>query len=272
MLMRPYRFVVAGGSLLLDTYSTDAAYSVRLIRTAYSGALVRIRRSSDSAEKDFYPDGSNELSMSSEDGAATSLSTWISTDSGYIVKWYNQGTGGSTYDLDQTTAGDQPRIVNAGSLEVQNGKASINFTGANERLVDTSSDYDGSTLDSFFLVWNCVNTNSRIMTTDASSSGLRNISSNTIKTRGTSDITIVGSGTTQGQTLYTSIAVDPCATYYDNNAGSTGNQGSYINGKLTFGNTSNAAGYLQEAVLYTTDQTSNRVAIQTDINGHYSIW
>ena len=67
---------------LLDDYgSATVAFSVRWLNSSYSGALVRIRRSSDSAEKDFYPDSNNELSMSSEDGAGTSLSSWISTDS-----------------------------------------------------------------------------------------------------------------------------------------------------------------------------------------------
>jgi hypothetical protein len=41
-------------SLLLDTYSGAAvAYSLRKLRTAYSGSAIRVRRSSDNAEQDF---------------------------------------------------------------------------------------------------------------------------------------------------------------------------------------------------------------------------
>ena len=53
---------------LLDTYGgAAAAYSVRLLKSDYSGALVEIRRSSDNAVKSFYPDANNELSLTSED-------------------------------------------------------------------------------------------------------------------------------------------------------------------------------------------------------------
>lgn len=40
--------------LLLDTYSgATVAYSLRKLRTAYSGSAIRVRRSSDNAEQDF---------------------------------------------------------------------------------------------------------------------------------------------------------------------------------------------------------------------------
>ncbi len=43
-----------GASLLLDTYTGAAvAYSLRQLRTAYTGAAIRVRRSSDNAEQDI---------------------------------------------------------------------------------------------------------------------------------------------------------------------------------------------------------------------------
>ena len=43
-----------GASLLLDTYTGAAvAYSLRKLRTAYTGAAIRVRRSSDNAEQDI---------------------------------------------------------------------------------------------------------------------------------------------------------------------------------------------------------------------------
>ncbi len=41
-------------SLLLDTYTgASVAYSLRQLRTAYTGAAIRVRRSSDNAEQDI---------------------------------------------------------------------------------------------------------------------------------------------------------------------------------------------------------------------------
>lgn len=49
---RPYGG--GGASLLLDTYTGAAvAYSLRQLRTAYTGAAIRVRRSSDNAEQDI---------------------------------------------------------------------------------------------------------------------------------------------------------------------------------------------------------------------------
>ena len=106
--------------------------SVILQYPAYAGALVKIRRSSDNAEKDFYPDGSDELSLTSEDGAGTSLTTWIGANSGYVTTFYDQ-SGNARHGV-QTTASAQPRIVNAGALETLNGKAAIYFDGVDDGM------------------------------------------------------------------------------------------------------------------------------------------
>ena len=137
-IINAYRY--SGFTGLLDDYgSAKTAYSVRWLNSSYSGALMRIRRSSDNAEKDFYPDSSNELSMSSEDGAGTSLSSWISTDSGYVAVWYDQSGNGN--DMTQTTAGDQPRIVNAGSLETDpdNGVVALFCDGSGDEFDITTT-------------------------------------------------------------------------------------------------------------------------------------
>ena len=98
----------------LDTYTADMAVSLRLLRTAYTGALIKIRRSSDNAEKDFYPDDNSVISLASEDGSGTSLSTWIASSDGYVVKMYDQT--GNGLDLSQTTSSRQPKIVSSGSM------------------------------------------------------------------------------------------------------------------------------------------------------------
>ena len=119
---------------LLDTYSgAAAAYSVRLLSSTYTGALVEIRRSSDNALKSFYPDTNNELSLSSEDGAGTSLSSWIGSDNGYVRTWYDQS--GNSNDATQTSASGQPIIINSGSLVLSNSKPTLQSIDVNTSLL-----------------------------------------------------------------------------------------------------------------------------------------
>ena len=88
--------------LLLDTYPALAAYSTRKLRSAYSGSAMRVRRETDNVEQDigFV---NNQLDTSS-------LNTFLGSAAGSVVKWYNQGTGGTTNDIFQNTAGAQPKI------------------------------------------------------------------------------------------------------------------------------------------------------------------
>lgn len=57
-IINPYVF--GGGTLLLDLYPSAAvAYSLRKLRTAYTGSAIRIRRSSDNTEQDIGFIGEN---------------------------------------------------------------------------------------------------------------------------------------------------------------------------------------------------------------------
>ena len=111
---------------LLDDYSgAAAAYSVRLLSSTYSGALVRIRKDTGGQpEKDFYPDENGELSLDSEDGGNTRLGNWIGSNDGYVVTWYSQA-GVSGRDATQSLAANQAQIVNGGSLISVNSKPAL---------------------------------------------------------------------------------------------------------------------------------------------------
>ena len=94
--------------LLLDTYGTDniLAYSVRKLRTAYTGDCMRVRNGS-SVELDIGFDSSGNLDESA-------LLTHCGSGDGFIVKWYDQsGNGG---DLEQSTTANQPQIVSSGAV------------------------------------------------------------------------------------------------------------------------------------------------------------
>lgn len=125
----PHVFDRFGGGgpppLILDTYSAAAAYSAaRRLRTAYTGAAIRVRRSSDNTEQDIGFSG-NSLDT-------TALSTFVGAGNGFVVTWYDQS--GNARDVTQATQANQPRIVNAGTIDVQNFLPSIFFNSSTARL------------------------------------------------------------------------------------------------------------------------------------------
>jgi Alpha-L-arabinofuranosidase B, catalytic len=109
----------------LDGITTFAAYSYsRKLRTAHAGSAFKVRRSSDNTTQDIGFSGNNV------DTAA--LLTFVGSGSGYIDTVYDQSGGG--LDLTQATTANQPRIVNAGSLETIGGKLAAYFDGTNDYL------------------------------------------------------------------------------------------------------------------------------------------
>jgi len=111
---------------LLDLFPNAAvAYSLRKLRTAYTGSAIRVRRSSDNTEQNIGFVGNNL--------DTASLLAFCGAGNGFVTAWYDQSTNGN--NATQTTAGNQPRIVNGGVVEVVNGKSALNWTnGLNQRL------------------------------------------------------------------------------------------------------------------------------------------
>jgi hypothetical protein len=111
---------------LLDTYpNAAAAYSVRKLRSAYTGNAIRVRRSSDNAEQNIGFDGSGNLDT-------TALTSFCSGTNGFVTTWYDQS--GNGVNLTQTTAGNQPQIVSSGAILTQSGKPSMSFNGTSHNF------------------------------------------------------------------------------------------------------------------------------------------
>ena len=129
-----YKPAVSGCSYLLDQYSgAAAAYSLRLLDCDYSGSAIRVRRSSDNTEQDIgFVNGNLDTA---------SLKTFVGTgvtDYGYVVTWFDQSGNGA--NVTQSTAGNQPRIVNAGVVERKGAQPAVRFLSA------SSTDRDWETM------------------------------------------------------------------------------------------------------------------------------
>ena len=130
-MLFPFSFLQSQSSpLLLDLYpSAAAAYSVRLLRSAYSGSAIRVRRSSDNTESD--------IGFTSGNLDTTALTTFCSGTNGFVTTWYDQS--GNARNVTQTTAANQPQIVSSGSVINVNSKPSIKYQDTTDILRNTSA-------------------------------------------------------------------------------------------------------------------------------------
>lgn len=116
---------------ILDVYGgASHAYSLRKLRRAYSGPLIRVRRGNDNAEQDI-----SFTQIGDIDEAA--LIAFVGVNSGFITTWYDQS--GSGNNAVQITAAKQPRIVNAGVIYKLNNRPSVEFLGTGQGFTFTPS-------------------------------------------------------------------------------------------------------------------------------------
>ena len=106
---------------LTSSTPSTVAYSLRKLSTSYTGNAVLVRRSSDNATQNIGFTASGLLNE-------TALLAFVGTGSGFVQTWYDQS--GFNRHATQTNFANQPRIVNAGVIERQNGVPSISFTGS----------------------------------------------------------------------------------------------------------------------------------------------
>jgi len=137
---RPYRPIVvaaAPADLLLDSFpGAAAAYSLRKLDKDYTGSAIRVRRSSDNTEQDIGFTAGGDLDT-------TALKDFVGAgNSGFVVTWYSQADSAGVFgvrSVTQATAANQPRIVNAGVVDRENGKVCVVFDGSNDILVNINS-------------------------------------------------------------------------------------------------------------------------------------
>lgn len=285
-LVNPY--VHGAGAVsgyLLDTYSATVAYSLRQLKTGVT-SVVRVRRSPGNQEQDF----------TATEVADGTLASFIgSGKDGYVTTWYDQSGNGN--NITQSTASNQPRLVASGVVQLMpssgNSRNGISwgFTGTQEltlgsALTELNNGNDFSifsvasgTNGSVQCIMNTRTNNSAnnrisILTGHGASGALAQIHNGTTGTN-----VIIGSNLSTGGYVY-SHHVDGTAksmdAYYNGNGAYTNTwMGTYSNLDLGVGLDRGFTweiGVIAELIIFGTDQSSNRTAIESDINTYYSIY
>jgi hypothetical protein len=256
---------------LLDRFpGAAAAYSLRNLVGTSNPSVVRVRRSSDSAEQDF-------TATQVTDGT---LTTFCGAGNGFVRTWYDQS--GNAKHATQASTASQPQLVSSGAIIVRNSKPTL-LMNSSELFI--SSSLLSSQLFTLYTVVSSSNT----------AAGEREIISNwNVPDQsiflGTSGSTIrftdrklnagaFGATNTlkaldgyNGSAFHNLYVNNSLSTTGGGFSGLTTNTNWYIGVQGTFNGKEYWSGNISEIIIYPSDQSSNRTAIAANINMHYILY
>lgn len=250
--------VVFGAIPLLDVYSSAyTAFSLRKLRTAYTGSAIRVRRSSDNAEQNIGFDAFGLFDT-------VSLLSFCGSGNGFVTTWYDQS--GNSRNATQTTAANQPRIVNAGVVEKSNNKPAIrNFQAA-----ATSLSFSGSaSTKSVFITLEYISNPSGDFEFFVGGADYHGDPTNWLAIYASASVqngnNRLNGATTNLVTTTKTTGIKLITMIHQTTASLS---------SLGLGNIANRnwEGYLSELVIYTTDQTTNIGGIESNINFIYNAY
>lgn len=300
-IINPYRFGVAAAPLY-DGVSTMYTLRIPDMTTLWTNAILKIRRSSDNATA-FVFGGStidSTITLSSfvsttsdTTPSATTLSTWLGSNSAFVERWYgitDNNTISTGKRLIQTTTANQPIFAGGtGVIRVKNGKPYIDFF-TDTRNLEAGVNNDLDSTDDFTILTvthNTVSGNIGAFMTLANISSTFNMHSN----RSTSALRIshfinvpitvfetalLASQNNADQKLLTTILNSgTMSSYYNGTFQETVvTSGTYTNDRFVLGRRFDASrldGGIQEIIIFPSDIAGDRTTIETDIDSYYSI-
>lgn len=209
---------------------------------------------------------------------------------GFVTTWYDQS--GNANNAINTSATAQPQIVSSGSLITTNGKVTLDFDGSNDRLGFTQ--ITGSTgltlisVNKYDVISSGTNPWDGSTTITGYSSGFvqdagmgARVGRTSFYYENNAAIEILGASSSaviNTQYLQFAYGSSTQAGHAVNNTLLTGTAGrnnlivraiANDNSQLTH---TYYNGTIQEAIIYTSNQASNRAGIQTEINTYYTIY
>jgi hypothetical protein len=251
-------------ALLLDDFPTcNGAFSVRKLRSLYTGSCMNVRRSSDSATQD--------IGFVNEELDTASIVSFVGVGNGFDAIWYDQtGTG----DASQITANDQPFIAISGAVTIIGGKPTVTFTTSREFMSMTAR----TVISGFVVERKASNTNTVQYLIGGTGQGLS--SGGTFG--GSNNITLFTSGgqidTTVNDTINHQVSF---------NCGAAGTASIYVDGTLAASGTTSASmtisvlgsrpdstsfahvGSISEIILFPDNQIANRAVIEANQQSYF---
>jgi hypothetical protein len=259
---------------ILDLFpNAAAAYSLRKLRSAYTGNCIEVRRSSDNALQN--------IGFVNNLLDTASLLSFVGAGNGFVSTWYDQSGQGK--DAAQTTNDNQPQIVISGNVNKVNNKNSIFFNSVNSNQLvtptitanqPTTQFGVGKIIDGYSLA---------LGYTFASSTILNNRQHFFYRTTGKFAIFAgIAAETVNnsigGQLVFSALFNGNNSILRRNNnqivSGNAGTQS--FGGQLTIGSQANVTltwnGDIQEFIFYPNNLSNNFNEIESNINSYYNIF
>lgn len=254
----------------LDTYTNAAAaYSLRALNSAYTGALIRIRRSTDNREMDIYANQFGDLDTDE-------IRNFVGMANGFVVTWYDQS--GNNRHATQSNTANQPQLVTNGSIYIENRRVAIPHTAGNQQL-NLATDLNLGTTYSFFAVAAFSTTGKSLIGGSTSTSYGINVGASSF-THAAS--TATGTAASTYDLSYSLFSQFRNGTTTVNTARNktdllpltlSSNSNFIFNSIQGERNTSTSfTGSLSEVIIYANDRTSSAVSMRFDINKYFKIY
>jgi len=284
-IINSYRFGAGApaADLLLDSFpGAGAAYSLRLLDKDYTGNCLMVRRSNgDSTNIGFVNNYLDTVSLKSFCGTTSS-------DTCYVRTWYDQS--GNAVNVEQTTSTLQPYIVRGGAITYDSTTVAIFFNGL--RVLQTTIGQFQPTIADTYTVVRMTETSTGQPILNFSDSTTHSNSLQTLwifpRPQGSLVTQIVQNQNTYNGTnspinvRYLFNLNSKQANVYRNNTSilstkvttdlSYRNRATFLIGNILTPHNVGLRGYFQETIIYTSDNSTNRTAIETNINNFYQIY
>lgn len=263
------------GSLFIDTHpGVTTAWSLRQMRSGYTGSAIRVRRSTDDAEQDIgFVDG--ELDTAE-------LNTFCGAGDGFVKTWYDQSVNG--VNATQATSGSQPKIVDSGLVQTDNGKPCVVFSSSllqcarllseNAWAIFCVCNKQGAGFQSLVNQHTGINIIGRTAPMQFADAAFQLFFNNGSSRSGSHSESVSNEQLIAGsfafdddyylsknsdlETIISSQSLTPLNT--DFSIGALGNGSNPFSGKI------------QELVVYNSDQLDNRTDIESDLNDFYGVY
>ena len=279
--------LLSGGGFegLLNKFpGASLGLSLRLLDRNYTGFCIKVRRSSNNDELDigFV---NNELDTAS-------LLTFAGSGDAFVTIWYD--SSGLNNNAFQTSAGNQPKIVDSGSVILDEGKPAILFSG--DQWLQTVNPYPTNQYLSAFYLAASTGYDQRVLDTRGRG-GFGNVQGWHAKYSdsevdsfliddGSGDSSVIDDISYTGRNLVSTLVNGGANGFIKSFKNSVNLENtSFVNpidydsgNVLTIGANSNGqnaqefTGKMQEAILYSFDKGSERVGIENNINDYFSIY
>ena len=251
-----------------------------------NNAVARVRRSLDTTEQDFT---ATELT----DGT---LLAFVGAGNGFVSTWYDQKNSNNALNI---ISNEQPRIVSGGLLIENGGNPAINYTANVQRLAFDQV-ITGTSPRSIFIVnkpnssftsagVNClISLNDGAATTGGAYRICRELNDLRLRVFGgnsgfnyptgesVTDYNILtniwSSGGSQDAEFWSNGVVVPYSVDTSNNLNTEVGDGKHYIGWYDAASVTGVNHNIQEVIIFDTDQSANRIEIETDINNYYNIF